>query len=107
MIPPEASLLRVYVNSSHRWQGGPLYRAIVETARARGVAGASVFPVEVSFGARRLIRDVESDYQFFDIPVVVEVVDAPERVEALLAELGPMLRGGLMTVSPVRVVHER
>src|SRR4051794_40626668 len=105
MIPTEASLLRLYVNASDRWHGEPLYRAIVERCRAMGMAGASVFPVELSFGSHHRLRDASSEYLFADIPVVVEVVDAPDRIEGILAELRPMVREGLATVEPVRVIR--
>jgi uncharacterized protein len=48
MIPNAARILRVYINANDRWQGQPLYRAIVETARNLQLAGASVFNVDVS-----------------------------------------------------------
>lgn len=105
MIPPEASLLRIYLNASDRWHHKPLYQAVVETARALDLAGASVFGVELSYGANRRLRDARSEYTSFDVPVVVEVVDAPDRVEALVAEVGAMVHEGLVTVSPVRVVR--
>ncbi|MBX6316374.1 MAG: DUF190 domain-containing protein, partial [Isosphaeraceae bacterium] len=91
MIPPEASLLRVYLNANERWHGMPLYRALVERARALHLAGASVFGVELSYGAHRRLHDVASEYTSYDIPVVIEVVDAPERVAALVDELGGMV----------------
>jgi PII-like signaling protein len=105
MIPAEASLLRLILNASDRWHGKSLYRAIVETARSLHMAVASVFLVDRSYGAHRRLRDVKSEYLFVDIPVIVEIVDAPGRIDALLAEVGPMLQGGLVTVEPVRVIR--
>jgi PII-like signaling protein len=105
MIPPEASLLRIYLNANDRWHHRSLYQAVVEKARAMDLAGASVFGVELSFGANQQLRDAKSEYRFVDIPVVVEVVDAPERIEALLLELSTMIGEGLVTISPVRVVR--
>lgn len=105
MIPDEATLLRLYVNGNLRWQGKPLYQAVVETARALHIAGASVFLVDLSYGAEGQLRDMSSDYLFADIPVVVEVVDAPERVEELIERLRPMVSDGFLTIEPVRVVH--
>jgi PII-like signaling protein len=105
MIPGEASLLRLYINGSLRWQGKPLYQAVVETARALHLAGASVFLVDLSYGQHRRLRDAKSEYLFVDIPVVVEVVDAPDRVDELLDRLRPMLAGAFATVEPVRVVR--
>lgn len=105
MIPPEASVLRIYVTASDRWHGKPVYEAVVEKARAMGLAGASVFPVELSFGAHQQFHDLKSEYEFMEIPVVVEVVDAAERIEALRAELGAIVQEGLTTIDPVRVIR--
>jgi PII-like signaling protein len=105
MIPDEASLLRLYVNGSLRWHGKPLYQAVVETAREMHLAGASVFLVDLSYGTHRRLRDAKSEYLFVDVPVVIEVVDAPERVETLVERLRPMVGAGFATLEPVRVVR--
>ena len=86
------------MDARDRWQGRPLYEAIVAKARAADCAGASVFPVEMSYGSHRRIHDAASDYGFVDLPVVIEIVNAPERIDALLAELGPMIAGAAATV---------
>jgi PII-like signaling protein len=105
MIPEKAGRLSLYLNASDRWQGKPLYRAIVEKARSMQIAGASVFLVDLSYGANRRIRDAKSEYSSVDIPVVVEIVDVHNRVEALLAELGAIVAEGLIAAEPVRVLH--
>jgi PII-like signaling protein len=105
MIPTEARLLRIYVDAHDRWQRQPLYEAIVARARALDIAGASVFPVEMSYGSHHRIHDAASDYGFVDLPVVIEIVDAPGRIDALLADLGPMIAGAVATVGLVRVVR--
>jgi PII-like signaling protein len=106
MIPTDARLLRIYVDARDRWHGRPLYEAIVARARAADLAGASVFPVEMSYGSHRRIHDAASDYGFLDLPVIIEVVDAPGRIDALLADLGPMLAGASAMVRPVRVIRD-
>jgi PII-like signaling protein len=103
MIPPEASLLRLYLNASDKWRGTPLYRTAVEAARRLRLAGASVFSVDLGYGEHRQIHDIASEYSSFDIPIVVEVVDAAERVLALAGELETMVSEGLVVVSPARV----
>lgn len=104
MIPESASVLRVYVNGSQRYRGKPLYQAVVDTAREMHLAGASVFLVDLAYGTHRRLHDARSEYGFVDIPVVIEIVDAPDRVEELLSRMDPMLGGGFATVEPVRVV---
>jgi PII-like signaling protein len=103
MIPGEASLLRLYSNAHEKWRGIPLYRAVVEAARRLALAGASVFPVELGYGAHRRIHDIASEYSSFEIPIVVEIVDAAERIRALLGELETMVGEGLVVVSRVHV----
>jgi PII-like signaling protein len=100
----EVWLLRLTVNGSARWHGRPLYRAVVESAVDSGMAGASVFPVEQGYGRSGTLRDALSEYAAADTPVVVEIVDAPARIEALLAALGPAAALGHVTVEPARVV---
>ena len=85
MIPADARLLRICVNANDRWQGKSLYKAIVTTARTLSIAGASVFPVAMSYGPGRRIHDAAGDYGFVDLPVVIEIVDAPDRIDALIA----------------------
>jgi PII-like signaling protein len=103
MIPPEASLVRVYVKVTEKWHGVPLYRAIVDAARRRQMAGASVFSVEFGYGSHRRLHDIASDYASFDMPILVEIVDAVERVAELVAELETMVSEGLVVISPARV----
>ncbi len=105
MIPHEASLLRVYSQAIDKWHGVPLYRAIVEAARHRHMAGASVFPVELGYGSHRKLHDIASEYASFDIPIVVEVVDAPERVAELVVELETMISEGLVVVGQACVLR--
>jgi PII-like signaling protein len=69
------------------------------------LAGASVFLVDFSYGAHKRIRDAKSDYVSFNIPVVVEIVDAPERIEDLLAKLEQVIVEGLIVTRPVRSVR--
>lgn len=105
MIPPEAQRLRLTFNANDRWHGLPLYRAIVETARAGRGAGASVFPVDLGYGTHRQIHDIKSEYTSFSAPIVIDLIDVPERITPLLAKLGPMARGVFAAVDPVRVVR--
>jgi CrcB protein len=107
MIPTEAHLLSIVVGADLRQEGRPVFEAIVETARAMKLAGASVFPVEISYGSHRRIHDVTSDYAFTELPVLIEIVEAPERVEALLSAVGTMIARALVTIEPVTVIRYR
>jgi PII-like signaling protein len=102
-IPREATLLSVFLNATDRWQGKPIYKAIVEIARTMHLAGASVFRVDFSYGTHRQIHDAKSDYLSFDIPVVVEIVDSEENVERMMTELETMIVEGLVVRRSVQV----
>ncbi len=69
------------------------------------MAGASVFPVELSYGAHRRLHDAESEYTSYDIPVVIEVVDSSEKVAMLAGELDVMIGEGLFVLGQAHVVR--
>ena len=101
MRPGEASLLRLYMNADDRFRGKPLYEAVVTKAREMGLAGASVFTAEMGYGCHRVVHDLMSDYAFMETPLVVEVIDAEERIKDLLTEFKAMVGEGLVTISTV------
>ena len=105
MIPDVATLLRIYLNVNEHWQGVPLYRAVVETARTLNLAGASVFPVALSYGVHRQVHDAESEYSSHLIPVVIEIVDAWEKLARLLEKLDDMVGEGLLVSIAAQVVR--
>jgi PII-like signaling protein len=105
MIPAQSHVLRIYVNASERWQGVPLYRAVVEKARALHLAGASVFPVELGYGAHRRLHDSRSEYSSYEQPVVVEIVEAQEQIAKLAVALEAMIGEGLFVFGTARVVR--
>lgn len=104
-VTRQAHLLRVYVNAREQGPQGPVYQSIVRTARASHLAGASVFLVDLSFGTHRRLRDVNSDYLFVDVPVVIEMVDAPEAVEAFRQRIAPLLADSFATEEKAEVWH--
>jgi PII-like signaling protein len=106
VIPSDAILLTLYINASDRGRGRPLHEEIVATARAMGLAGASVFPADLGYGVHRRLRDARSEYASFDLPVMIEIVDVPVRIEALRTELGMIIREGLAILSPVRLLPD-
>jgi PII-like signaling protein len=103
----EGKLLRIFIGESDRWHGRPLYQAIVGRVRAEGIAGATVIRGIEGFGAdshlhtSRILRLSE------DLPVVIEVVDTPERIDALLPLLDEMVEEGMVTVERVQIVAYR
>ena len=106
MQPAEECLrLRVYAGESDQWERRPLYEAIVLKARNEGLAGATVFRSPMGFGATSRIHTAKILNLSTDLPIVVEIIDTAPKIEAFLGKLEEMVRGGMVTVEPVRVVH--
>ncbi len=103
----EAKLLRVFIGESDKYEGRPLYQAIVELARQRELAGATVLRGYVGFGANSRIHSARIMRLSEDLPMVIEIVDEPERITAFAAELDGMIGEGLVTVEKVEVIIYR
>ena len=101
-IPTEGKLLRIIVGEADRWHGRPLYEAIVEDARRRGLAGATVWKGTMGFGAHSRLHTAKILRLSEDLPVVIEIVDAAEKIEAFLPDLDTMVQEGLVTVERCR-----
>ncbi len=106
-LPEEAEILRIFIGESDRYEGRPLYEAIVNEARGRGMAGATVLRGVLSFGVHSRIHTTKVLRLSEDLPMVVEIVDKPERIEAFLPDLDRMVREGLITIEKVRVIAYR
>jgi len=103
---PTGRLLRVFLGEKDRIGGVPAYRAVVEAARAMGLAGATVLRGSIGYGANSVIHRPDLWRLSGDLPVVVEVVDGETKVSALIERLESMLGGGgLITVENVRVLR--
>jgi PII-like signaling protein len=100
-------LARLYIGESDTWKGRPLYEAIVQLLRERGLAGATVLRGIEGFGARQHLRTTRILSFSSDLPVLIEVVDREDRVRAILPELDAMIRDGLITLERVEVLAYR
>jgi uncharacterized protein len=99
-----AKLVRIFLGESDRWKGQPLYIAIVEAMRAAGLAGATVFKGIVGYGAHSVVHAARIVDLSSDLPIVIELVDTEEKVEAFLPRLDEMVSEGLVTIESVRVI---
>jgi uncharacterized protein len=106
-LPEDALLLRIYLGESDRWQHQPLYEAIVMKARELHLAGATVLRGPMGFGAASRIHTAKILRLSIDLPLVIEIVDAEEKVRTLLPFLDEMMGGGLVTMEKVKVLHYR
>lgn len=100
-------LLRIFIGESNRHGGVPLYEAIVQRARQVGLAGATVLRGLEGFGAASRIHRASILRLSEDLPIVIEIVDARERIEGFLPELEPMIEDGMVTLEKVQVVLYR
>jgi len=106
-LPSEADLLRIFIGESDKIGGRPLYEVIVELARKKGLAGATVLKGCLGFGANSRIHTTKILRLSEDLPMVIEIVDKPERIGELLPELDTMIQEGLVTLEKVRVIAYR
>lgn len=103
----EGKLLRIFVGESDRHEGKPLYQAIVERVRADGLAGATVIRGIEGFGADSRIHTSRILRLSEDLPIVIEVVDTPEKIDAILPLLDEMVGEGMVTVERVQIIAYR
>ena len=106
-LPQTAERIRIFIGESDKHKGRPLYEVIVEKARAQGLAGATVLKGVSGFGANSLVHTSKILRLSEDLPLVVEIVDETEKIDAFLPELDAMLTEGLVTREPVRVLFYR
>lgn len=106
-IPHEALLLRIFIGESDRWEHRPLYEAIVLKARELHLAGATVLRGPTGFGKSSRLHTAKILRLSMDLPLVIEIVDSEEKINAFLPVLDEMMRGGLVTLEKVRVIEYR
>lgn len=101
----EGVLLRIYIGELDRWQHRPLYEAIVLRARELELAGATVLRGPMGYGAHSRLHTTKVLRLSEDLPVVIEIVDRAEKIDAFLPELDAMVADGLITLEKVRVIR--
>lgn len=98
-------LLRIFIGESDRYGVAPLSSAIVEAARKAGLAGASVFKGIEGFGAHSIVHAARVLDLSSDLPVLIEIVDAEEKIRAFVPVLDGMVRDGLITLESVEIMR--
>jgi PII-like signaling protein len=106
-IPTDATLLRIFLGESDRWEHKPLYEAIVLKARELHLAGATVLRGPAGFGKSSRLHTSKILRLSMDLPLVIEIVDSEENINAFLPVLDQMMGGGLVTLEKVKVLHYR
>ena len=106
-VPKDAMLLRIFFGEEDRFEGNPLYEAIVLKAREMHLAGATVLRGPVGFGKSSRLHTTKILRLSYDLPLVIEIVDAEEKINEFLPVLDQMMKGGLVTLEKVRVIDYR
>jgi len=106
-LPQDSTLLRIFIGESDRVGHLPLYEALVLKAREMHLAGATVLRGPLGFGASSRVHTAKILRLSMDLPIVIEIIDSPEKIESFLPVLDQLLEGGLATLEPVKVLHYR
>ena len=106
-LPTHGKLLRIFIGEQDKWHGQPLYEAIVKLARAQGLAGATCLKGFMGFGAKSHLHTVKLLRLSEDLPIVIEIVDSEEKVQAFLPKLEPMITDGLVTLEKAEILLYR
>jgi uncharacterized protein len=107
MEPTEATKLTIYIGDSDRHGRKPLHLAIVELLHEEGISGATVLHGIEGYGSHKRIHTARILDLSGDLPLVIVVVDRPEKIEAVLPKLDEIIGEGLVTTEDVRIVISR
>jgi PII-like signaling protein len=100
-------LLRIFIGESDRWHHQPLYEALVLKAREMHMAGATVLRGPMGFGKSSHLHTSKILRLSMDLPLIIEIVDGEEKINAFLPVLDEMMGGGLVTLEKIRVIDYR
>ena len=106
-VPHDAVLLRVFFGEDDKFGRMPLYEAIVLKAREQHLAGATVLRGSMGFGKSSRLHTAKILRLSMDLPLIIEIVDSEEKIQAFLPVLDKMMGGGLVTLEPVKVIDYR
>src|SRR5437764_6296813 len=103
-VPRDSLLLRIFIGESDRFEHKPLYQAIVLTAREMHLAGATVLRGPMGFGKSSRMHTAKILRLSMDLPMVIEIVDSEDKINAFLPMLEEMVSGGMITLERVQVI---
>jgi uncharacterized protein len=102
-LPQEGCLLRIFIGESDHHGGKPLHEWIVLKAREAGLAGATVLRGMMGYGAHSRLHTFKIERLSLDLPIVVEIVDTREKLEAFLEAIDGVILEGLATLEKAEV----
>jgi hypothetical protein len=106
-LPENGQLLRIFIGESDTCNGHPLFEEIVLQARKLNLAGATVLRGIMGYGAESRIHTAKILRLSDDMPLIIEIVDSPEKIEQIIPFLDENVKEGLITIENVRVIKYR
>jgi hypothetical protein len=106
-IPADGKLLRIFIGEADKWEGKPLYEAIILLAKKSGLAGATAIKGFMGFGCKSHMHTSNILRLSEDLPVVVEIVDSEEKINQFIPQLDIMVKEGLITLEKANVIMYR
>jgi PII-like signaling protein len=106
-ISEEGQLLRIFIGESDKWEGKPLYEALVLKAREMGLAGATMLRGLMGYGAASRVHTAKILRLSEDLPIIVEIVDSQEKIASFLPVIDEMIQEGLVTLERVQIILYR
>ncbi|HXG91692.1 MAG TPA: DUF190 domain-containing protein [Blastocatellia bacterium] len=97
-------MLRIYIGEDDRWEGAPLYEAIVRKLRSMDVAGTSVFRGIMGYGAGQRVHRSGFLGMSRDLPILITTVDTDAKIQEAIEALDEMVDEGLIVLSSVEVI---
>lgn len=104
-IPEDARLLRIFLGEDDKDDGRPLYEAIVLKAREMHLAGATVLRGAMGYGHSSRLHTTKILRLSADLPLIIEIVDSEEKINAFLPELDKIMSSGLVTIEKIHVLQ--
>lgn len=101
----EGRLLRIFVGENHRHHGIPLFEAIIQKAREKGLAGATILKAIEGYGIHKKIHTHRLLEITGGMPIIIEIVDAPEKIESFLPLLDEIIKEGTITLEDVKLIR--
>src|SRR5262245_22194765 len=103
----DGQLLRIFIGESDKWEGKPLYEALILKAREMGLAGATMLRGLMGYGAASRIHTAKILRLSEDLPVIVEIVDSQEKIAPFLPTIDEMVQEGLVTLERAQAILYR
>jgi len=104
-LPEHCQRLTIYLGEEARFEHKPLFEAIVHKAKEAGLAGATVLRGPMGFGEKSVLETTKLLRLSMDLPLLIQIIEAPEKIAMFLEIIRPMIGSGLVTIDDVRVVH--